>query len=72
MYPDATGMIVRAWDTLANGYDFEFTRNWLDQPQWWYYQRPNPDGPNLRHPNYRMVAPYFNWRFWGTRNNPLF
>ncbi len=66
------GMIARAWDTLAYGYTFEFTRDWLDKSPWWEdYQAPKPDSPTLTDP-YMDVAPYFNWRFWGTPSVSLF
>ncbi|MBI2843711.1 MAG: hypothetical protein HYX78_09955 [Armatimonadetes bacterium] len=55
------GIANVAWDTMSNGYDFEFTRQWIFD-HYWELLTPNPD--QLRRGD-NMVAPFYNWRFWG-------
>lgn len=67
------GIVKATWGTLANGYRFDFARQWVydNHP---YTRFPDekvkeivpPYGMNTR------IAPYYNWRFWGTPGNPLF
>ena len=73
------GLIVDTWATLAagappNGYSFDFTRRWImdNRSQ---YMTPRPDDylKRLNGPSSSpVVAPFFNWRFWGNPNVKLF
>ena len=58
------GMIPTVWDTLAEGYDFEFTRQWI-QDTCPYARNPPRDVPLIGGSH---VAPFYNWRFWGNVN----
>jgi len=68
------GMTVQAWSLMADGRTFAQTRDWIDDPihNTWYYKVPKPDRPHPTRPGYYIVAPFYNWRFWGNANVSLF
>ena len=60
------GIAITSWDTMANGYSFEFTRNWI-RGGFPPYRQPDPDQPGTLSSEIQ-VAPFYNWRFWGNNN----
>lgn len=67
------GITTRTWSTLSEGYTFEFARNWIDlNNEGRNYTQPKPDTSDPDSIKSTVIAPYYNWRFWGTTGNALF
>lgn len=66
------GITVDAFGTLVPGttgsQTFEFTRQWI-QDHRLTYRTPKPDEPSSRGP---LIAPFFNWRFFGNSAGKYF
>ncbi len=71
--PDDCGLCVDTFGQLAagyfpDGYPFDFARNWIFENRPTYLD-PNPDG--LVRGRGPVIAPFFNWGFWGTNDAEL-
>lgn len=66
-----SGLLPTAWGTLANGYSFDFTRDWIHDTQI-YTWSPREDNTHLLQGDHIGIKPYYNWRFFGNPNVPLF
>ena len=63
---------ITVWDTLANGYKFEFVRDFIKTSRS-YYLTPRPDADPYRPIGHDAdISPFYNWRFWGNEMNKVF